>query len=545
MMKAATAAHALKKALSGVLLGTVAFFCAVPSASAAIPNDALYHFEWYAEAVHLPDAWDLSKGSPVITVAVLDSGVDLSHPDLRDRIWTNGAEIPGNGKDDDKDGYVDDVHGWDFVNNDADPNPEVTAGGQIEDTDHGTLVAGIIGAAGDNMEGVAGVAWNVRLMPLRVLDSQGNGGTMQVVQAVRYAVAKGAKIINISFTGSGYSDVLAEALQKAHDAGVLIVASAGNEGDTERGGDMNTYPAYPICYRGVNGERIVLGVASLGRDGAKSSFSSYGSYCVGISAPGESFYTTQVLRPAIKGYDQPYGDSWFGSSLSAPLVSGVAALIASMDPSMNADQMMAYLTMTASNIDAVNGRYAGFLGAGELDAAAAVKAVQRVLLGIDPPPTVATAQPIGTNLVKTAFSSTVYYLGADHKRYVFPNEKTYRSWFAGRPPIVTLSAADMAAIQIGGNVTYRPGVRMVKVQTDPAIYAVSKGGVLRHVVTEAVASALYGPDWNKQIDDVPEAFFVNYSLGVPIASFFDYDPAAERERSLSIDRDKNLLPSAN
>lgn len=544
-MKVETAVHALKKATTALLLGTVSFFHFAPSAAAAIPNDEQYHREWYVDAVHLPDAWEFSKGSPNVTVAVIDSGVDLSHPDLRDRIWTNPGEIPGNGIDDDKDGYVDDVHGWDFVDGDADPDPEVKEASQSEGANHGTLVAGIIGAAGDNGIGVAGAAWNIKLMPLRVLDSNGNGGTLAVVQAVRYAAARGAKIINISFTGSGYSEVLADALRKAHDSGVLIVASAGNEGDTVRGGDLNDYPAYPVCYRGARDERIVLGVASVDQNGVKSSFSSYGSYCIGLSAPGENFYATQVFRPAIRGFDQPYGDSWFGSSLSAPLVSGAAALIASMDPSMDADEMMAFLTANAKNIDAVNGRYAGYLGAGELDVGATVRAVQRVLLGIEPAPTLGAPKAVKPSLVKLASSAAVYYLAADGRRYVFPNEKTYRSWYAGFPKISTISAQEMAAIPLGGNVTYRPGMRMIKIQTDPAIYAVAKGGVLRHVGSESVAVALYGPDWNKKIDDISEAFFVNYRLGPPIDSFFDYDTIAERERSPSIDRDKNLLPSGN
>lgn len=509
--------------------------------AAAFPNDPLYHEQWYVDAVRLPEAWEFAKGSQVVTVAVLDSGVDLSHPDLRDRIWTNPGEIPGNGIDDDKDGYVDDAHGWDFVDGDADADPEVQVGSQAEGTQHGTLIAGIIGAAGNNGEGVTGAAWNVRLMPLRVLDSQGSGTTYDVVRAVRYAVAKGVKIINISFTGSNYSESLADALQKAHDAGVLIVAAAGNEGDTERGGDLNLRPAYPVCYRGKNDESIVLGVASLGRDGTKSSFSSYGSYCIGISAPGESFFTTQVFRPAIKGFTEPYGDSWFGSSLSAPLVSGVAALVASMDPSLGPDAIRAYLTSTAKDINPLNGPYAGYLGTGEVDAAAAVLAVQQALLSGASAP-VPTEQTSATQqLIKLATSSTVYYLAADGRRYVFPNERTYRSWFEGFPQIRVLTPAEMAAIPLGGNVTYRPGVRMLKIQSDPKIYAVSKGGVLRHVTSESIAATLYGPDWNRRIDDVSEAFFVNYRVGPPITSPFDYDPVAERERSPSIDRDKDLL----
>jgi len=216
-----------------------------------------------------------------------------------------------------------------------------------------------------------------------------------------------------------------------------------------------------------------------------------------------------------------------------------------MDPSMGPDEMTAFLTANAKNIDAVNGKYAGYLGAGELDAAATVRAVQRVLLGIDPAPSFSSPKAATSELVKLAASSAVYYLAADGKRYVFPNEKTYRSWFTGFPTIRTITAEEMAAIPLGGNVTYRPGVRMVKIQTDPSIYAVSKGGVLRHMGSESVAIALYGPDWNKKIDDIPEAFFVNYRIGPSIDSYFDYDPVAERERSPSIDRDKNLLPNGN
>ncbi len=545
MMKIPRAVIPPKKILAAVLLGAACFLRPALPAAAAIPNDPQYHREWYADAVHLPDAWDFSKGVPSVTVAVLDSGVDLSHPDLRDRIWTNPREIPGNGIDDDKDGYVDDVYGWDFVDNDADPDPEVKDGGQQEGSQHGTLVAGIIAAAGDNAEGVTGAAWNVRIMPLRVLDSQGNGSTDAVIKAVRYAVAKGARIINLSFEGSGYSQPLADALRKAHDAGVLIVASAGNEGDTERGGDLNEYPSYPVCYRGAHDERIVFGVASLDRAGVKSSFSSYGSSCISLSAPGENFYATQVFRPAIRGFDQPYGGGWSGSSLSAPLVSGAAALLASMDPNLRADGIMGYLTSTAKNIDAVNGRYAGYLGAGELDAAEAVRALRRVQLGLEPAPSRAPSKASPTDLVKLPTSSAVYYLAVDGRRYVFPNEKIYKSWFAGFPQIRTISAQEMATIPLGGNVTYRPGARMVKIQSDPSIYAVAKGGVLRHVTSEAAAAALYGPDWNRKIDDISEAFFVNYRIGPAIGTYFDYDPVAERERSPSIDRDKNLLPTGN
>ncbi|HTK59743.1 MAG TPA: S8 family serine peptidase, partial [Candidatus Baltobacteraceae bacterium] len=372
---------------------------------------------------------------------------------------------------------------------------------------------------------------------------QGAGSTLGVVRAIRYAAANGAKIINMSFTGSGYSEELAQALRDAHDAGVLLVAAAGNEGDTEKGGDLNLQPAYPVCYRGAHDERIVLGVAALDRNGVKSSFSSYGSDCVGISAPGESFFTTQVYRPAIKTFKEPYGDSWFGTSFSAPLVSGVAALVASLDPSLGPEQIRAFLSANAKDINALNGQYSGYLGAGEVDAGATIIAVENALLGLAPPPPTSGDPTATGKLIKVSSSSTVYYLAVDGRRYVFPNEKTYQTWFSGFPLVKTISAQEMSSYVIGGNVTYRPGVRMLKIQTDPKIYAVARGGVLRHVTSEAVASAVYGPDWNTKIDDISEAFFINYRVGTPIFSFLDYDPIAEREGSPSIDRDKNLLPS--
>lgn len=523
---------------------TLCLASVVPPVAAAVPHDPFLKEQWYLDAIGMPAAWEFAKGSSTVTVAVLDSGVDLAHEDLAERIWTNPNEIAGNGVDDDRNGYVDDVRGWDFIGDDADPNPDIGPESSVDGANHGTLVAGIIGAAGSNGLGVSGINWNVRLLSLRVLDEAGSGSTQDVVRAVRYAVAAKAKVINISFTGPNYSEALALALRDAHAAGVLVVAAAGNEGDTQRGGDLNIYPSYPGCYRGAAGERVVLTVAALDRDGTKSSFSSYGSDCVGISAPGERFFTTQVFRPAIKGFAEPYGDSWAGSSLAAPVVSGLAALLASMDPSLDADDLRTFLRATAKDVSAQNGAYAGHLGTGQVDAFAAVVAVQSAIAGGPRP-----AQPLESSvangrLIKIASSSAVYYLAGDGRRYVFPNEKTFRSWFPVTPTVRVIGRDEMARYQLGGNVTYRPGVRMLKIQTDPKIYAVSRNGLLRHVTSEAVAEGLYGPAWNTKIDDINEAFFVNYRVGPAIQSVLDYDADAERSRVPTIDHDKNLLPSA-
>ena len=257
-----------KKRFSRILIAAALCFASgIPAAFAAVPNDPLIKEQWYLDAIGAPAAWDFAKGSPTVTVAVLDSGVDLSHPDLAERIWTNPREVPGNGIDDDRNGYVDDARGWDFIGEDADPNPDIGAACPVDGANHGTLVAGIIGAAGGNAAGIAGINWNVRILPLRVLDEAGSGSTQDVVRAIRYAVAAKAKVINISFTGPNYSETLAQALREAHEAGVLVVAAAGNEGDTQRGGYLNVYPSYPACYRGASGERVVLAVAALDREG--------------------------------------------------------------------------------------------------------------------------------------------------------------------------------------------------------------------------------------------------------------------------------------
>lgn len=152
----------------------------------------------------------------------------------------------------------------------------------------------------------------------------------------------------------------------------------------------------------------------------------------------------------------------------------------------------------------------------------------------------AMAASISSGDLIKASTAAVYYYGADGKRYVFPNEKTYNTWYADFLGVKTISDAELAAIQIGGNATYKPSVKMVKITTDPKVYAVGKGGVLRWIKTEAAAIALYGADWNKKVEDVPDAFFTNYSVGAEIAIAADFDVNSEKAAATSIDADKNL-----
>ncbi|MFC1638800.1 CAP domain-containing protein [Patescibacteria group bacterium] len=168
-----------------------------------------------------------------------------------------------------------------------------------------------------------------------------------------------------------------------------------------------------------------------------------------------------------------------------------------------------------------------------------------LLLTLAAPSVRAVEQPTTGSLVKTADSTAVYYYAANERRYVFPNQRTYHSWFVGFDGVIEITAEQLAEMTIGGNVTYRPGVRMVKIQSDPRVYAVDRHGTLRWIQTEGAAEALYGPDWSDYVDDVSDAFFVNYHLGEPIASAADFDPDAAADGSPSVGADLGLPAGAS
>jgi len=199
--------------------------------------------------VDAPEAWSATTGDPGTVVAVIDEGVDINHPDLKNNIWTNPDETPNNGIDDDRNSYVDDVNGWDFVNNDAtvyDPDPISGAGDE-----HSTHVAGTIAAEGNNSLGVVGVNWRTKVMPLKFLGPNG-GYTSDAIKALNYAVAEGAKISNNSWGGGGFSQSLLDAITRADASGHLFVAAAGNGGADGVGDDNDATPHYPSNYNSSN-----------------------------------------------------------------------------------------------------------------------------------------------------------------------------------------------------------------------------------------------------------------------------------------------------
>jgi subtilisin family serine protease len=241
--------------------------------------------------IDAPEAWDVTTGNSNVVVAVLDSGVDYNHPDLINNMWTNPGEIPGNGLDDDINGKIDDDRGWDFVDDDNDP---------MDSEVHGSHVAGTIAAEGNNSTGITGVVWTAQIMPLRFLNAFGSGSVADAIEAIDYAIDKGAKIINASYGSYTFSAAERDAIVRARDADILFVAAAGND-------NLNNDSAtkhYPSSYDLAN----IIAVASTDQSDARSSFSNYGVTSVDVAAPGTFILSARPDRHTIWNDDFDDGD---------------------------------------------------------------------------------------------------------------------------------------------------------------------------------------------------------------------------------------------
>ena len=265
-------------------------------------------------------AWDITQGSRDVLVGVIDTGVDYTHPDLVDNIWTNqgevGIDIEGNDKtsngiDDDNNGYVDDVHGYDFANNDSDP---------MDDNGHGTHVAGTIGASGNNGIGITGIAWRVSLVPLKFISADGSGSEADAIKAIEYATAMNIPITNNSWGGLGYNQALKDAIEAAGTRGLLFVAAAGNNSV-----DNDIVNFFPANYELEN----IISVAAVDNKDAKPAFSNWGAQKVQIAAPG-----VEILSLAVSGSPEPLV-RMSGTSMAAPHITGAAALIKSVFPDVD------------------------------------------------------------------------------------------------------------------------------------------------------------------------------------------------------------------
>lgn len=385
-----------------ILLATV-----VPVDAGLAPNDPHYSKQWYLSRIAADSAWTKIRNASDITVAVIDSGVDIDNPDLKNNIWTNAKEVPGNNIDDDKNGFIDDVNGWDFVNNVSDPRPKFEEDWSEAGISHGTMVAGIIGAEGNNNKGVTGVSWKTNIMPLRVLNDKGEGKISSVVRAIDYAAANGANIINLSFVTFSYSESLQGAIARAYRAGVIIVAAAGNDQAGGDGTNTSKKPIYPACMDGTNGENMVIGVAATDALDQKASFSSYGSKCVDISAPGISFFNTITYGGNPEYLDRVYDGYWSGTSMAAPVVSGVMALVAQVNPDLNRSDIINLVLGSSDNINLLNPNYVGQLGYGRVNADRAVNmARDRLYSYLN---RILIAPSSGSNKVKISGSSGIIF----------------------------------------------------------------------------------------------------------------------------------------
>ncbi len=305
------------------------------------PNDPSFTSQWAfnntgqnggtaGADIHLPAAWNVSTGTGNTVVAVIDTGIDYRHPDLAPNLWQNPGEIPGNGIDDDGNGFTDDRIGANFVDNTGDP---------YDTNSHGTHVAGIIGAKGGNAIGVAGIDWNVRIMALKFIGPNG-GFTSDAVRAMNYAVTNGAKIINNSWGGGGYDAATSAAIGRARNAGVIVVNAAGNNGS-----DNDQSAFYPANY--ITQSDNVITVAATDSQDKLSSYSNFGRNTVTLGAPGTDILSTLP--------NNRYG-SYSGTSMATPMVSGALALLWDQHPTWNYQQIIAKLKSSVDVLPSLTGK---------------------------------------------------------------------------------------------------------------------------------------------------------------------------------------------
>jgi thermitase len=305
-----------------------------------LPNDPilLSGQEWHIGRIGAPQAWNLTTGRPDVIVAVLDSGITAGHPDFTGRL----------------------LAGYDFVGNDDNP---------ADDFGHGTAVAGVVAAAGNNGMGIAGVAFGCSLLPVKVVDSSGFAPYSTVAQGIHFAVDQGARIINLSIAGASSSLTLQEAINYAWERNVIVVAAAGNNGTADL-----QYPA--SCQH-------VVSVSATEPDDSRAPFSSYGNH-IALSAPGDNIWTTQ------RDLGNPYG-SWRGTSFASPVVAGVAALVASANASLSNTQIVSLLEQTADDLGTPGGD--PFFGYGRVNA---FRAVSLAASGVSGPDTNSISGPAVT-----------------------------------------------------------------------------------------------------------------------------------------------------
>lgn len=294
-------------------------------ADATVPNDPGYSNQYGLTKISAPKAWDTFTGSSSVVVGIIDSGIDYTHPDLAGNMWRNPGEIANDGIDNDGNGYIDDVYGWDFVDNDNTP---------MDENGHGTHCAGVTAAIGNNSQGIAGVSWNAKLAALRFLDEEGGGNVSDAVKAINYATVMGIPITNNSWGGGGYSQTLYNAIKKTG----LFVAASGNEGR-----NISYRASYPASFNLSN----IISVAAVDSNDRLASFSNYSSSAVDLAAPGVNIYS------CLPG--NQYGNL-SGTSMATPFVTGAAALLLGYNPSYTKTQLANKILSSVDYVSRLSGK---------------------------------------------------------------------------------------------------------------------------------------------------------------------------------------------
>ena len=333
----------------------------------SIPNDANFSNQWYLHNtgqtfygglhgtpdadIDAPEAWDIETGNPDVVIAIIDTGVDYTHPDLAANIWNNTDEIPGNGIDDDHNGYIDDIRGWNFAYNNSDPRDVIG---------HGTMCAGIAAASTNNGIGIAGVGWNCTIMPVKIANDSWWWTWEDCAKGFQYAADNGADVISRS--GGDYSppNIMKDAVDYAYGKGVFLCAAAGNSN--------NAVEYYPAAYDNVTA------VAATSYNDHRASFSNYGEW-VDIAAPGHYIFSAMPTYHVMMN-DPPFYltqnySIGSGTSFSCPMVAGVAALLLSVNPSLTPDEIKALI---CENVDPYNSTQ--YIGTGRLNAQKALAALE-------------------------------------------------------------------------------------------------------------------------------------------------------------------------
>lgn len=309
------------------------------------PNDVAPQ-QWYLNHIDAPLAWDLVRGDSQIVVAIVDNAVLTGHEDLSGVLWVNPGEIPNNFFDDDLNGYIDDINGYDVADLDNNPNPPNNfQPGQ--GWDHGTHCSGIAAAETDNNLGIASIGFGLRIMAVKASLNITSGNVLErSYEGVDYAVSAGADIISMSWGGTGNSLTGQRVVAMAQLNNIVMIAAAGNNGDS--------IPLYPAAYP----ETFCVGATNMSDE--KSSYSNFGSY-IDVMAPGNAIHSTLATSPTDYG-------ALNGTSMACPMVAGLAGLLLSDNPNLTPNQVMDAIVNGCVNIDSVNPQYIGKLGAGRINA---------------------------------------------------------------------------------------------------------------------------------------------------------------------------------